>query len=120
AAQSETRRYLDELRARPGDQNRNVIEALAFQLDPQFAQEFDPASGRLRLSSQFVTYDVVTAAVERGGVAQYLEWADWTARLNSVLHPQPAVTPSARIKVNQALRDCNRLPTEVSLTIAID
>jgi hypothetical protein len=37
-----------------------------------------------------------------------------------VLHTQAAVTPVARIKLNHALREHDRLPTQVDLTISIE
>ena len=111
---------MQEQQAAPLANNQTAIEALEFQVDPQFTEAFDPASGKLRLSSQFVNYEVATATVERAGVVrQYLDWADWTARLNYVLHPQ-AVTPDARIELNNALREQDRIPTQVDLSVTID
>lgn len=120
-ARAETIKYMEELSSQPQSTNANAIQALRFQLDPQFGEQFDASKGRLTLSSQFVSYAAETAKVERPGVVeQYLEWADWTARLNSVLHPQAAVTPEARVALNKALREHARIPTQVDLTISIE
>ena len=119
-ARAETVKYIDELQSQPRLASQRSLEALAFQLDPQFQEAFDRGTARLRLSSEFIHYDVETAAVERPRVLeQYLLWADWTARLNYVLHPQ-AVMPDVRLALNQALREHKRLPTQVSLTRTID
>ncbi len=119
-ARAETRKYREEQLAASLPNNRAAIQALEFQLHPQFAETFDAATDKLRLSSQFVNYEVATATVERAGIVrQYLDWADWTARLNYVLHPQ-AVTPEARIELNNALRRRDRLPTQVDLAVTID
>ncbi|MBX3437882.1 MAG: hypothetical protein KF861_10360 [Planctomycetaceae bacterium] len=116
---TETKKYMEELSSTPRGNNRNVIQALAFQLDPQFTESFDAKSGRLQLASEFVNYGVETASIKNVGVVeQYLDWASWTARLNFVLHPQ-AMTPESRLQLNQALRTRDRLPTEVDLTLTI-
>ncbi|MGD9854798.1 MAG: hypothetical protein AB7U20_07585 [Planctomycetaceae bacterium] len=117
---AETAKYLEELNSAPGQNYGNAIQALAFQLQPQFAESFEPSTGQLRLSSRFVIYQAETASFGRPDVVnQYLEWADWTARLNYMLNPQP-VTPESRIELNQALRTQQRLPTQVDLTLLID
>lgn len=120
-ARHETIKYLEELRTSPQTSNRNAIQALTFQLDPQFHELFDASTGRLRLKSDFLSYEAETQSMNAPGIVQqYLEWADWTARLNSVLHPQAAVTPQARLRLNEALRAEKRIPTQVDLTISID
>jgi hypothetical protein len=118
-ARAETVKYINELKSQPGSAAQRSLQALAFQLDPQFQESFDARTATLRLSSEFIQYEAETAAVERPRVLeQYLQWADWTARLNSVLHPQ-AVMPDVRLALNQALREHDRLPTQVSLTRTI-
>lgn len=119
-ARSETVKYIDELQSHPKPASPRSVQALTFQLDPQFQADFDPSTAKLRLISEFIRYEVETAAVERPRVLeQYLLWADWTARLNYVLHPQ-AVMPDVRLALNKALRDRERLPTQVSLARTLD
>jgi len=119
-ARDETSQYREKQQAASLPNSQAALQALEFQLNPKFVEAFDATTGKLRLSSQFVNYEVATATVERAGIVrQYLDWADWTARLNYVLHPQ-AVTPAARIKLNDALREQDRLPTQVDLSVTIE
>jgi hypothetical protein len=93
-------------------------EMLAFQLAPQFEEAFDPTTGHLRMSSPLIVYHVETAQVTRPAVVQqYLQYADWAARLNFVLHPQ-TVFPEVRMAVNAALTRQERVPTQVTLQLA--
>jgi hypothetical protein len=92
-------------------------QALTFQLSPQFVQSFDPASDRLTMSSPLLRYEVETVATDRPGVVQqYLQYADWTARLNYVLHSK-ALYPDVRVAVNDALAAQDRLPCEIRLLL---
>ncbi len=119
-ARVETVKYMDELRLRGKPDARRAMQSLSFQLKPMFDEGYDPTSGQLRLSSEFVTYTVQTATVEKPLIVQqYLQWADWTARMNYILHPQ-AVGPDVRIALNTALRERDRIPTQVDLKLSLD
>ncbi|MCA9074127.1 MAG: hypothetical protein KDA93_03770 [Planctomycetaceae bacterium] len=117
---AETFKYISELQLRRNDAADRAMQSLTFQLKPQFNEGFDPANGKLRLSSEFITYEVETDIVDRPMIVQqYLQWADWTARLNSIIHPQ-AVAPEVRLAVNEALRTRDRVPTQVDLKLSLD
>jgi hypothetical protein len=91
------------------------IDALRFQLRPQFESHFDSREPRLRLRSKSISYDVVGPAdVRPEEVAAYLNYADWMCRLNYVLHPQP-LFPNVRLELNEKLKQRKLLPIEVTL-----
>jgi hypothetical protein len=115
-ARTETESHLQSL-AREGDSNTRRRQALQFQLDPRFEHSFDPARKSLTLISPLLRYEVVTEKVDRPHVArQYLQYADWAARMNYVLH-SGSLYPSARLEVNRTLADRELIPTEVRLLL---
>jgi hypothetical protein len=87
-----------------------------FQAKPRFEDSFDEETGQLILSSDLMTYRVVT---EPGGnaaaMAAYREFCDAYARLNAVT--QRGMLPFARLKLNAILDELGRVPTSVELTI---
>lgn len=94
---------------------REQVEALRFQLRPFFETEFDASKHRLRLLSKSVSYEVTGQTnVRPEAVDAYLNYADWACRLNYVLHPQP-LFPTARLELNERLRQQKLLPVEVTL-----
>ena len=100
--------------------SRDVLEALQFQLHPQFESTFDPGKSRLRLTSKFVSYEVEGYVSDRPeAVEAYLTYADWACRLNYVLHPQP-LFPNVRLELNEHLRRHKLLPTRVTLHAKLD
>jgi hypothetical protein len=108
-AKSETLEHIQRL---PSGKRR---EALAFQLNPEFDTSFDPTAGLLSLAGPHIHYEVETVAVERPLVVQqYLQYADWAARINYILH-SGSLYPEVRLAVNQALAAEGRLPTTVRL-----
>jgi hypothetical protein len=114
-ASTEAERHAAELQQRSEPEARRLGAQLRFQLSPDFQEQFDPATNRLTLSGTEFSYEVRTAPVDAPRmVERYLEYADWTARLNTVLHPQ-AMYPQPRIALNQSLRAQQTLPTQVRL-----
>ena len=102
------------------DVSREVLEALQFQLHPQFESEFDPAKSRLRMSSKYVVYEVDGQVSDRPeAIEAYLTYADWACRLNYVLHPQP-LFPNVRLELNEHLRRHKLLPTKITLRAKLD
>ncbi|HEX6984179.1 MAG TPA: hypothetical protein VF170_02330 [Planctomycetaceae bacterium] len=88
---------------------------LRFQLAPRFEEAFDDGGGTLTLDGGPLRYEVRTTDAGRAGVAAaYLEYADWAARLNYLLHPGP-VLPEPRLALNEALAAKGRLPILVTL-----
>ena len=92
-------------------------DAMRFQLAPSFSDQFDREAMRLKLISPSLTYEIRCASLgpERVEALQaYLRYADWTSRLNYVLHPG-ALLPDSRIALNSALREKQLLPLSVEL-----
>lgn len=88
---------------------------LRFQLSPEFAEQVDRESRRLRLTAPELSYDVRCVESSAPEVLDaYLRYADWIARLNYVLHPQ-ALFPEPRLALNTRLRRLQWMPVEVEL-----
>jgi hypothetical protein len=113
-----TRAYLEEQQLSGNPASRSTTDSLQFQLKPKFTQSFDPMKGTLVLASESFTYRVETRKwpdIEQ--VDRYLTWADWTARLNYLLHPG-SLFPNPRLALNDALRQHkDRLPVSVELDL---
>ena len=108
-AKSETLEHLQQLA--PGPRR----DALLFQLNPEFDRSFDSDSGTLTLTGPHIRYEIETVAVEKPRIVQqYLQYADWAARMNYVLH-SGTLYPEVRLSVNRALSEQDRLPTKVLL-----
>ncbi len=113
-----TAAYISELRAQGGPSAARVADSLSFQLHPKFEQVFDPMNESLVLSAPSMTYRVETRKwKEADQVEHYLEYADWTARLNFIMHPG-SLLPNPRIALNEALRQLkDRMPISVELDL---
>lgn len=113
-ARAETESHLRSL-ADGRESTARRRQALLFQLDPRFQESFDPGRKTLTLVSPLLRYEVETAKVDRPQIVrQYLQFADWAARLNYVLHSR-SLYPSARLEVNRSLGERELIPTEVRL-----
>lgn len=113
--ESETEKYLDELLAENTPQADAASRMLRFQLQPEFQPRFDSDRDLLQLSSPVIEYQVRCAAHESDElIDSYLQYADWVARLNSILHSQ-SLFPEPRLQLNQLLREHRRIPIEVTL-----
>jgi hypothetical protein len=114
SAEERLGQQIHELEEQPNP-SRQQVEALRFQLRPQFESQFDPRQQRLRVLGKSVSYEVEGATnIRSEAVEAYLNFADWACRLNFVLHPQP-LFPSARLALNERLRQQKMLPVEVTL-----
>lgn len=111
-----TDKYIDELMVSEKPGSKQLASSLKFQLNPKFSQTFDPMKGTLILSSPSFTYRVETRKWnDAEQVQRYLTYADWTAQLNSILHPS-SLFPEPRMALNTALRELNdRIPVSVEL-----
>jgi hypothetical protein len=111
-----TREYVDELLASGTPSAKQIAASIQFQLDPKFSQTFDNMRGTLVLSSPSFTYRVETRKWnDPEQVERYLMYADWTAQLNSILHPG-SLFPEPRMALNKALRELkDRMPVSVEL-----
>ncbi len=108
--------YIEELMASDKVTSKRIASSLQFQLNPKFSQSFDPMKGSLVLSSPSFTYRVETRKWNDPiQVERYLTYADWTAQLNTILHPG-SLCPEPRIELNKALRELkDRMPVSVEL-----
>lgn len=113
-----TAKYIQELRMAGTPNSMRAAEAIDFQLHPAFEQTFNPMKETLVLSSPSMTYRVETRKWdETDQVERYLAYADWTARLNFILHPN-SLLPEPRIALNEALRKLkDRMPISVELDL---
>jgi hypothetical protein len=107
---------MDKLRTWAG---RQADPFLKFAAEPQFEESFVPESGKLKLASHVETYRVETSrAAHPQAVAEYREFLDWYARLNTLLSAGPP--PEPRLRLNEALERQNVIPLKVELTRAGD
>lgn len=110
--------YIRELSQQKNPAAAQIAKSLRFQLDPEFQPKFEPAHGKLSLSSEAWTYRVETSTWDDAEqVDRYLTYADWAARLNYVLHPN-SLFPEPRIALNTSLRELKgRIPVVVELDL---
>jgi hypothetical protein len=113
--------YLQDVARQKNPSAERAVASLRFQLNPSFQKDFDPATGNLELSAPSWTYRVATREwSDREQVEKYLAYADWTARLNHIMHPR-SMFPEPRLELNTALRELkNRMPVRVELDLAPD
>ncbi len=116
-AETEAQKVIQSLEKQESPTSRAAAECLTFQLNPDFATEFDEASQTLKLSSKGVQYRVKTSSQAAPELMEtYLKFADSTAQLNSVLYPR-ALLPAPRLFVNEQLRSRSLMPMVVELEI---
>jgi hypothetical protein len=109
---------LDDYTSKKRDRAKKQQDPLMrFFADPVFNVRFEPKRRELVLLSDLVNYKVIVVSAENAAVAaQYNEFSDWYARLNSMLIPG-ARPPFARLELNKALADRASIAREVTLTI---
>lgn len=108
-----TNAVLTEISSSPGD--AATVEHLRFQLQPSFAENFSAADGIMTLTAKHLSYRIRTCPWENADqIEDYLEYRDWAAQLNSVLHPG-SLFPESRMAVNESLRKVSRVPVSVEL-----
>lgn len=96
---------------------RSSDPLVQFLAAPKFQEQFDAASGSLTLSSPLVVYRMTLRPEQDSSVvAQYHEFSDWYARLNTLLSPGSR-PPFGRLLVNAALARRGATVSEVSLTL---
>ena len=114
-ARNETEKYIGELQRKPGPETDKAIEILKFHWNPKFDEQYDAMQRRLQLTSRYFRYQVLVAQTQEPEIVKaYLEYADRTAQLNSVLHPR-SLPPGPRMMLNESLRARNLIPLEVKL-----
>ncbi|RMG37622.1 MAG: hypothetical protein D6725_08605 [Planctomycetota bacterium] len=112
-------RELQQLARRDDRAARESAELIRFALAPQFDESFDAATGVLTLTSPRWRYRVECVnAKDAALLNRYLDYADWTRRLNAVLHPN-SLFPAPRIVLNDRLRARRLWPVVVELELNI-
>ena len=95
--------------------SRKSIELLRFQLQPDFTTQFEASKTKLTLADGKFHYIVDGDQTSSAEVLEkYLHVADWTAQLNSVLHPQ-SLLPAPRLMLNRELKSRGIRPLTVML-----
>lgn len=114
-ADIETHIYRSEVRAKQivaqGDGAN--LAAVAFQLKPDFNMSYDKARHQLQLNHPQLSYTVECADGNEEALAAYVNYINWTAKLNYILHPQ--VLPNPRLALNAALESNRVLPLALRL-----
>lgn len=78
---------------------------LAFLAGPKFIREFDASDSKIKLSSQWLTYEAIGKQADPNLVSRFVDFADWTKKLSTSLDlGWPA---QARVQLNQALKKQN-------------
>jgi hypothetical protein len=120
AARDETSNHAERLLNRNDRNATTIATSLQFQLNPTFKHSFEQSSLLLDLDSPKLEYHVncgTTPIPE--AVDAYMEYADWTAKLNHVMHPR-SLYPAPRMKLNESLRKHKVLPVKVQLRVDFD
>ncbi|MGD9632799.1 MAG: hypothetical protein AB7G28_07410 [Pirellulales bacterium] len=87
---------------------------LKFAANPQFEETFDRETGQLLLASHEESYTIKTESADAPeAMAEYREFLDWYARLNTLIHAGPP--PEPRLQVNAALARYQVVPVTVEL-----
>ncbi|MFV0442617.1 MAG: hypothetical protein ACK5Q5_03495 [Planctomycetaceae bacterium] len=115
AAETAADRYTRSLQQRTDREAVKVRTQLEFQLHPQFETQFNAAEKRLSLIGTEFSYLVRGSDLPGPEwLPAYTQYADWTARLNTVLHSQ-GTFPGSREALNRALVEHQVLPISVAL-----
>jgi hypothetical protein len=105
---------MNKLKNWAGRQNDDFLK---FAANPQFEETFDRSTGQLLLASRAESYTIKTEPVDTPeSLAEYREFLDWYARLNTLLSGGPP--PEPRLQVNAALARYQVVPTSVELVRA--
>ena len=102
--------FVAQMKARLGESGRAEFA------DPKFELHYDGETRQLVLKNDHIQYQVKGMRPKtQESFRQYVEFADWCARVNA-LRPGNS-PPFARLRINAELADRNWLPTEVVRTI---
>lgn len=120
SARDETSNHAERLLTRNDRDAHTIATSLQFQLNPTFKHSFEQKSLLLDLNSPKLDYHVncgTTPIPE--AVDAYMEYADWTAKLNHVMHPR-SLYPAPRMQLNESLRKHKVIPVKVQLRVDFD
>jgi len=114
--QPQTEKYLQDLQRLKSPEARTASQMLTFQLKPTFDKTVTTTSGAVLMKAASWKYQVSTREWEDPQqVSRYLDYVDWTARLNCLLNPLNSF-PEPRIALNNELRKLeNRVPVLINL-----
>ncbi|MEM6799181.1 MAG: hypothetical protein AAF589_06675, partial [Planctomycetota bacterium] len=92
---------------------------LRFTGDPSFEEYFDPDSGELRMTSDQLTYRLVTTPLKEEEIKLELRtFLDGFAQLHTLL--ESGLPPEPRLRVNEALFRHGVVPVQVEVTAGDD
>jgi hypothetical protein len=97
----------------------NKQPLLAFVAQPVFDLSIDETTGRMRFQSQWVDYEIATQTVtkkEKEMASEYADYSDLCCYLNFRITPD-MLLPLLRLNINQQIRNRNRLPVRVTVTV---
>lgn len=86
----------------------------AFLAAPRFIREFDASNSTIKLSSPWLNYEAKGTQSPADLVDQFIEFADWSARVASMLDAAPPA--NARLSLNDELRKQNWQVSRVTRT----
>lgn len=96
---------------------KNKDPVVRFLAEPKFEERVDDATGKVTLTSPWVTYRLVLSPQsDPEVVAQYHEFCDYYARLNALLIPGSR-PPFGRLVVNAAMARQQATASEVLLSV---
>jgi len=85
---------------------------LQFAANPKFEESFEPESGQLVLASHYESYTLQTVPADKPrALAEYCEFLDWYAKLNTLMQAGPP--PEPRLAVNAALARHGVVPVQI-------
>lgn len=92
---------------------------LQFTGAPVFREEFDPETGELRMTSDQMSYRLMTTPLKHPEIGPQIRlFLDRYAQLHTLL--EAGLPPEPRIKINEALHRHGVIPLEVELTARDD
>lgn len=112
----EVRAFVERVRQRLAGHSDPMKRWLS---DPVFKEDFDAGTGRLTLTGAWMTYEAQIVTRDASLSAQYREFSDAYAQLNSVLNPGSR-PPLARMALNEAILRRQAVAKEVRLTLKPD
>ena len=84
---------------------------------PSFQEEWEPTSGQLTLQSYWIDYTIKTHPFPAAGMSeQFFSFSDWICFLLFRTNPDIG-TPYTRVEVNRILREKDRFPRTISVSI---
>lgn len=114
-AREETENHVARLREQQTASAAEAVQQVSFTLEPGFDESFNEAARRLKLTSRHLQYHLTCDQPDSPEIVEaYLRYADWTAKLNYVLHPH-VLFPEIRLALNASLRRKKLLPLDVEL-----